>query len=106
MIQSLKTIKKVERSPMDTLKMSLAFGLDIAVDTAVTLALKQLIPVTRGWKGLLAKVGVFVLGMMAGEKAEEWVYAVVDDTKKVLSETQQSLMDGSEGGEPEDGGGK
>ena len=109
MIQSLKTIKKVERTPFETLKMATAFGLGVAVDAAVTMAMKSLIPKIRGWKGLLARAGVFVLSMMAGEKAEEYVYVVIDETRDMFSEAKQELLTSGEDateGEPKNGGGK
>jgi hypothetical protein len=109
MIQSLKTIKKVERSPFETLKMATAFGLGVAVDAAVTMALKSLIPNVRGWKGMLAKVGVFVLSMMAGEKAEEYVYVVIDETKEMFGEVNRELLEATEDakeGAGEDGRGE
>ena len=109
MIQSLKTIKKVERSPYETLKMATGFGLGVAVDAAVTMALKSLIPNARGWKGLLARVGVFVLSMMAGEKAEEYVYCVIDETREMFSEAKQELLAAGEEnaeGDKTDGGGQ
>lgn len=110
MIQSLKTIKKIERTPFETLKMATAFGLGVAVDAAVTMAMKSLVPRIRGWKGLLARAGVFVLSMMAGEKAEEYVYVVIDETREMFSEARQSLLsDGSEEtteGDTGNGGGK
>ena len=109
MIQSLKTIKKVERSPFETFKMATGFGLGVAVDAAVTMALKTLVPRIRGWKGLLARAGVFVLSMMAGEKAEEYVYVVIDETREMFSEARQEhLSAGNESteGDANDGGGK
>ena len=108
MIQSLKKIQKVEKTPFETLKMATSFGLGVAVDAAVTIAMRSLIPKIRGWKGLLARAGVFVLGMMAGEKAEIYVYEVIDDTRNMFSEVKQELLtDGEETeGEKADGGGK
>ena len=108
MIQSLKTIKKVERTPFETLKMATGFGLGVAVDTAVTLAMKSLLPNLRGWKGLLARCGVFVLSMMAGEKAEEYVYVVIDETREMFSEAKQELLSGETEteGEVASGGGE
>lgn len=108
MIQSLKTIKKVELTPYETLKMATGFGLGVAVDAALTMALKTVIPHCRGWKGLLARAGVFVLSMMAGEKAEEYVYCVIDETRDMFSEAKQELLgDGNDmEGAQADGGGK
>lgn len=108
MIQSLKRIQKVERSPYETLKMATSFGLGVAVDAAVTMALKSLVPHMKGWKGLLARAGVFVLSMMAGEKAEEYVYCVIDETRDMFSEAKQELLESGEEqkGETDDGGGK
>ena len=105
MIQSLKTIKKIERTPFETVKMALAFGLGVAVDAAVTMAMKTLVPKIRGWKGLLARAGVFVLSMMAGEKAEEYVYVVIDETREMFSEEKQKLLESGENKEGETGHG-
>ena len=108
MIQSLKTIKKVERTPLETFKMATGFGLGVAVDAAVTLALKSLIPRCRGWKGLLVRAGVFVLSMMAGEKAEEYIYCVIDETQEMFGEARLELLSGATEteGETDNGGGK
>ena len=109
MIQSLKTIKKIERTPLETVKMATAFGLGVAVDAAVTMAMKNLIPRMHGWKGLLARAGVFVLSMMAGEKAEEYVYVVIDETREMFSEAKRELLESGDEkteGEPNNGGGK
>ena len=88
--------------------MATAFGLGVAVDAAVTLAMKNLIPHMHGWKGLLARAGVFVLSMMAGEKAEEYVYVVIDETREMFSEAKQELLESGDEkeGDTGDGGGK
>lgn len=75
----------------DTLKMSLGLIFGIAADAAVSAALGGLMPAGRGWKHLLRIGGTFVLAMMAGEKAEEYVYKVFDDTKSALKEAQEEL---------------
>jgi hypothetical protein len=98
MIASIKEIQRADQSSIgNTIRTAVGFTLGIAVDVAVTLALGHLIPGGRGLKKYLAKAGVFVLSMMAGEKAEEYVYTVFDDTKELFEDAQRLL----EAGEPE-----
>lgn len=94
MIQSIKTLSGGEMKASDTLKMSLGLIFGIAADAAVSAALGGLMPAGRGWKHLLRIGGVFVLAMMAGEKAEEYVYKVFDDTKNALTEAKQEMSPG------------
>lgn len=91
MVQSLKVIKNGEMTASDTLKMSLGLIFGLAADAAVSAALGGLMPAGRGWKHLLRIGGTFVIGMMAGEKAEEYVCKVFDDTKAALSQAKEEL---------------
>ena len=93
MIQSLKTIKGGGMSATDAMKMSLGLLFGIAADAAVSAALGGLMPAGKGWKHLLRLGGTFVLAMMAGEKAEEYVCKVFDDTKEALTEARQVMQD-------------
>ena len=91
MVQSLKIVKSGEMSASDALKMSLGLICGLAADAAVSAALGGLMPAGRGWKHMLRIAGTFVLGMMAGEKAEEYVCKVFDDTKTALTEAKEEL---------------
>ena len=91
MVQSLKIVKSGEISANEALKMSLGLICGLAADAAVSAALGGLMPAGRGWKHLLRIAGTFVLGMMAGEKAEEYVCKVFDDTKAALTEAKEEL---------------
>lgn len=71
--------------------MSLGLIFGLAADAAVSAALGGLMPAGRGWKHLLRIGGTFVIGMMAGEKAEEYVCKVFDDTKAALSQAKEEL---------------
>lgn len=89
MIQTLSTVKKGEMSASETLKVSLGLIFGMAADAAVTAALSTLIPVGRGWKRLLRTGGTFILAMMIGEKAEDYVCRTFDDVKHTLEETKK-----------------
>ena len=91
MIQSIKTISGGDLKASDTLKMSLGLIFGIAADAAVSAALGGLMPAGKGWKHLLRSGGTFILAMMAGEKAEEYVYKVFDDTRSALTEARQEM---------------
>lgn len=91
MVQSLKIVKSGEMSASDALKMSIGLICGLAADAAISAALGGLMPAGRGWKHLLRITGTFVIGMMAGEKAEEYVCKVFDDTKLALTEAKQEL---------------
>lgn len=96
MVQSLKVIKNGEMTASDTLKMSIGLISGLAADAAISAALGGLMPAGRGWKHLLRIVGTFVIGMMAGEKAEEYVCKVFDDTKAALSQAKEELKSDKE----------
>lgn len=93
MIQNLATIKSGKLTASDTLKMSLGLIFGIAADAAVSAALGGLMPVGKGWKHLLRIGGTFVLAMMAGEKAEEYVCRVIDDTRAALTEAKKEISE-------------
>lgn len=93
MIQSLATIKKGNVTAADTLKLSLGLIFGLAADAAVSAALGGLMPAGKGWKHLLRLGGTFVLAMMAGEKAEEYVCRVVDDTRAALTEAKKEMAE-------------
>lgn len=92
MITSVKQIQN-NHTVGDTMKMAVGFTLGIAVDVAVTIALGHLIPGGKGLKKILAKAGTFVIAMMAGEKAEEYVYNVIDETRAIFRDAQKELME-------------
>ena len=69
----------------------LIFG--IAADAAVSAALGGLMPAGKGWKHLLRLGGTFVLAMMAGEKTEEYVCKVFDETKAALTEAKNEMTE-------------
>lgn len=96
MIQSLATIKKGNVTAADTLKLSLGLIFGLAADAAVSAALGGLMPAGKGWKHLLRLSGTFVLAMMAGEKAEEYVCRVVDDTRAALTEAKKEMTEEEE----------
>lgn len=91
MIQSIKLMQNNEHNASDMLKMSLGVIFGLAADAAVSAALGGLMPNGKGWKHLLRIGGTFILAMMAGEKAEEYVYKVFDDTKAALTEAKEEL---------------
>ena len=91
MTQIIKTMANGERKPGDTLKMSLGLIFGLAADAAVSAALGGLMPIGRGWKHLLRMGGTFILAMMAGEKVEEYVCRVFDDTKEALMEAKEEI---------------
>lgn len=93
MIQSLTTIKNGKMTAADTMKMSLGLIFGLAADAAVSAALGGLMPVGKGWKHLLRLGGTFILAMMAGEKAEEYVCKVFDDTKAALTEAKKEMAE-------------
>ena len=94
MIQSLTAIKKGNVvSAGDTLKMALGLIFGIAADAAVSAALGGLMPAGKGWKHLLRLGGTFVLAMMAGEKTEEYVCKVFDETKAALTEAKNEMTE-------------
>jgi hypothetical protein len=80
-------------TPADTLKMSLGLIFGIAADAAVSAALGGLMPAGRGWKHLLRIGGTFVLAMMVGEKAEEYVCKVFDDTRNAMTEAKKEMAE-------------
>lgn len=71
--------------------MAVGFTLGIAVDVAVTLVLGRLVPPGKGLKHILAKAGVFVMSMMAGEKAEEYVYTAYDELRDIYRDASRLL---------------
>ena len=81
--------------------MAIGFTLGIAVDVAVTMAFGRLIPPGKGLKHILAKAGVFVLSMMAGEKAEEYVVTVIDETRSIFQDAQRELLEAASESEVE-----
>ena len=91
MTQSIKILSEGKMTASDTLKMSLGLIFGIAADAAVSAALGGLMPAGRGWKHILRIGGTFILAMMAGEKAEEYVYKVFDDTKGALMEAKEEM---------------
>ena len=93
MIQSLTTIKNGKMTAADTMKMSLGLIFGLAADAAVSAALGGLMPAGKGWKHLLRLGGTFILAMMAGEKAEEYVCKVFDDTKAALTEAKKEMAE-------------
>ena len=93
MIQSMRMIgKKKDGAAGETIKIVLSLIFGIAADAAVTAAIGGLMPAGRGWKHLLRLGGTFILGMMAGEKAEEYVGRVFDDTKAALTEAKEEIQ--------------
>lgn len=93
MIQSLTTIKNGKMTAADTMKMSLGLIFGLAADAAVSAALGGLMPAGKGWKHLLRLGGTFILAMMAGEKAEEYVCKVFDDTRAALTEAKKEMAE-------------
>ena len=92
MIQSMKLIQE-NKDKKDTAKMILGLVFGIAADAAVTAALGGLMPAGGGWKRLFRMGGTFVLAMMAGEKVEEYVYRVFDETEQALKDARKELDD-------------
>ena len=91
MIKSIKMIKGDENSMKDKAKMALGVIFGLAADAAVTAALGTLMPSATGWKKLLRMGGTFILGMMVGEHAEEYVYKVFDETAEALKDAKKEL---------------
>lgn len=96
MVTSLKTIKGGKMTASETLKISLGLIFGIAADAAVSAVMGGMMPAGKGWKHLLRIGGVFVLAMMAGERAEEYVCRVFDDTKAALIEAKQEMKEDPE----------
>ena len=91
MINSIKMMKNNEMMTEDKFKMVLGLIFGLAADAAVSTALGGLIPPGHGWKRLMRMGGTFILAMMAGEKVEEYVVKVYDDTKEAIREAKEEL---------------
>lgn len=88
MIQSIKSMKDG-----DNVKLVLGLIFGLAADAAVTAALGGMMPAGRGLKRILRMGGAFILGMMTGEKVEEYVYKVIDETKEIFKEAKENAND-------------
>ena len=90
MIQSMKMMKE-GKDAKGTVKMALGLIFGLAADAAVTAALGSLMPAGKGWKHLLRMGGTFILSMMTGEKVEEYVCKVFDETDQALKDAKKEL---------------
>lgn len=93
MTQSIKMLaSQGKMTAGDTFKMGLGLIFGLAADAAVSAALGGLMPAGKGWKHLLRIGGVFVLAMMAGEKAEGYVCTVFEDAKNAIMEARKEMQ--------------
>lgn len=63
----------------------------VGVDVTVTTLIGHHMPSIRGWRRLAIGLGTFVLGMKAGEEAENYFYKVFDETTAALTEAKNEL---------------
>lgn len=91
MIQSMKMMQQESMTNKDKVKMALGLIFGLAADAAVTAALGGLMPAGHGWKHLLRMGGTFVLAMMTGEKVEEYVCKVFDETDQAIHDAKNEM---------------
>ncbi len=91
MINSLASMKDKEMTKKDMLKMAAGIVICIGADVTVTTLIGHHMPSLKGWKKYAVMLGTFVLGMKAGEEAENYFYQVFDETEQTLKQAKTEI---------------
>jgi len=84
-LQELKT----NVTPLQTAKFLVGTVISCGAMAAIVAALRNPIQGARGLTKLIMRLGVFVLGCKAGDIAENYFNATVDDVVKAYNEAKQ-----------------
>lgn len=91
MINSIASMQNGNLSKKDMLKMAIGIVVCVGTDITVTTLIGHHMPTLKGWKKMAVMLGTFVLGMKAGEDAENYFYKVFDETETELKKTKTEL---------------
>lgn len=92
MIQSVKAFQEEEMTTNERVKMILGLVGGIAAEAAVSAVLGGLMPSGRGWKHILRITGTFIIAIMIGDKTDEYICKVYDDTVGNIMDAKRELI--------------
>ena len=78
------------KNPDDNAKQITAMVCNYAADFVVAAAIATHLPVKRGILKIFMGLGVVAIGMMVGEKVEEFVCRQWDETKAMFAEAKET----------------
>lgn len=91
MITSIAQMQNEKITGKDMIKTAIGVVVGISVDMTISTLIGHHLPILKGWRKLMVRIGTFALAMRIAEDTENYFYRAFDETETTLKQAKNEL---------------
>lgn len=91
MITSIAQMQNEKITGKDMIKTAIGVVVGIGVDMTISTLIGHHLPILKGWRKMMVRIGTFALAMRIGEETENYFYKAFEETEATLKKAKKEL---------------